>query len=124
MKLVDSTGWIAFFAGSQHADRYARHLDDLSTVITPTIVLYEVYKIIKRQIGEEQALIAAAQLSRTELVQLSDTLALCAADVALEYGLAMADAIVYATAQAREAELVTSDADFENLPGVLYIPVS
>lgn len=121
MKLVDSSGWIAFLADAPTAEQYAGHLVDLAAVITPTIVLYEVYKIIKRKVGEEVAITAAAQLSQTKLVELSDTLALNAADVGLEHGLAMADAIVYATAQAFDAELITSDADFAELPGVLYI---
>jgi predicted nucleic acid-binding protein len=56
------------------------------------------------------------------MVPLSDSLALAAADVSLEFRLAMADSIVYATARAEDAELVTSDADLRNLPGVTFLP--
>ena len=66
----------------------------------------------------------AAQLSRAHVIPLTDSLALSAADIALDHGLAMADAIVYATARACEAQLITSDADFATLPGVSYIPAS
>ena len=55
-------------------------------------------------------------------VPLSDSLALAAADVSLEFRLAMADSIVYATALAEDAELVTSDSDLRNLPGVTFLP--
>ena len=34
----------------------------------------------------------------------------------------MADAIVLATAQAHDADVVTSDADFKDLPRVIYVP--
>ena len=89
--------------------------------MTPTIVLYEVYKLIKRERSEEEAFLAASQLMRTRVVPLSEELAISAADVALEHGLAMADAIVYATAQREGAALVTGDADFRGLPGVRVI---
>jgi predicted nucleic acid-binding protein len=36
-------------------------------------------------------------------------------------GLAMADAIVYATAKDQEAEVITGDADLKDLPGVVYV---
>jgi predicted nucleic acid-binding protein len=39
----------------------------------------------------------------------------------LQHGLAMADAIVYATARDQEAQLITGDADLKDLPGVVYV---
>lgn len=122
MTLVDSSGWIEFFSGGANAGRYGSYLEELSEVITPAVVLYEVYKIVKRERTEEEALLAAAQIQKTRIVPLSESLALAAADVSLEYRLAMADAIVYATAQAENAELVTSDKDLRGLPGVTYVP--
>ncbi len=119
--LVDSSGWIEFFSGGPLADRYTSYLKDPTQIITPTIVLYEVYKKIKRELGEEKALLAAGQLSATQIISLTDSLALLAADVSLKYGLAMADAIVYATAQDHKAQLITSDADLKDLPSVKYI---
>ena len=44
-----------------------------------------------------------------------------AADVSLERGLAMADAIVYSTARAYSAQLITSDKDLKDLPGTRFI---
>ncbi len=122
MIVVDSSGWIEFFTEGPNARRYGRYLEDSSDLVTPTIVLYEVYKLIKRERTEEEALLAAAQIQKTRMVPLSESLALAAADLGLEHRLAMADAIVYATAQAEGARLVTGDKDLRGLPGVTYLP--
>lgn len=121
MILVDSSGWIEFFTAGANAGKYLRYLKRPSEIVTPTIVLYEVYKLVKRERTEEEALLAVAQIQKTRLVPLSESLALAAADVSLEYRLAMADAIVYATAQAEDAELVTGDKDLRGLPRVTYV---
>ncbi len=76
------------------------------------------YKLIRRERSEEEAVRAAAAMQRTRVVALTETIALTAADLALEHGLAMADAIVYATARMENAHVVTSDEDFEGLAGV------
>jgi predicted nucleic acid-binding protein len=122
LKVIDSSGWLEFFTDGPLAENYAEHLSDLSQILTPTIVLYEVYKRIKRERGEDEALVAAAQLKKTQIVVLTDTIALTAADLSLEHRLAMADAMVYATARLRDLVLFTSDDDFEDLPGVVYLP--
>ena len=119
--LLDSSGWIEFFTDGPLADQYAQYLTPKHQLITPTIVLYEVYKKIKREKGEETALLFVGRLSATEVVQLTESIALLAADVSLRYGLAMADAIVYATARDQKAEVVTGDADLKDLPGVVYV---
>ena len=102
------------------ASTYAQHLKHPNDVLTPTVVLYEVYKVIKRQRSEEEALTAIAQMGKTQVVPLNDTIALTAADASLTYQIAMADAIVYATALTHKAKLATSDADLASLPGVVY----
>ena len=119
--LVDSSGWIEFFAEGPLVDRYAPYLRAPAQLVTPTIVLYEVYKRLKRERGEDLALFATEQIRATQIIPLTESLALLAADVSLEYGLAMADAVVYATARDQDARLVTSDADFKNLPAVEYV---
>ena len=78
-------------------------------------------KKIKWERGEETALLFAGRLSATHVVQLTESIALLAVDVSLRHGLAMADAVVYATAKDREAEVVTGDADLKDLPGVVYV---
>lgn len=119
--LVDSSGWIEFFTGGSLAERYASYLTPTSQIVTPTVVLYEVYKKIKRERGEETAVLFAGRLSATEVVPLTESIAFLAADLSLRHGLAMADAIVYATAQDQGVKVVTSDADLKDLPGVVYV---
>ena len=122
MKVVDSSGWLELFTDGPLAAEYERHLEDPDQVLTPAIVLYEVYRWMRRERGEQLALVAAAALQRTTVVPLTPVLALEAADLGLDHRLAMADSLVYATAVHHQAELVTSDADFAELPGVTYLP--
>lgn len=121
MRLIDSSGWLEVFRGGPHADRLARMLADPREIVTPTIAVYEVYKVLKREVSEEDALQAVAQMLKTRVVPLSETLALESADLSLAHSLAMADAIVYATARPSGAELVTTDSDLEGLPGVVFL---
>jgi predicted nucleic acid-binding protein len=122
MIVVDSSGWLEFLTDGPLAEEYAVHLREPSEVITPSIVLYEVYKHSKRLRGEEGGLDASAIMTKTLIVPLDEETAMEAADLSLEYKLAMADAIVLATARLHNAEVVTSDVDFEGIPGVIYIP--
>ncbi|MBX3236104.1 MAG: type II toxin-antitoxin system VapC family toxin [Nitrospiraceae bacterium] len=119
--LIDSSGWIEFFIDGPLADRYAAYLSARYEVVTPTIVLYEVYKKVKRERGEETALSIAGRLNATRVIPLTDSIAYLAADLSLRHGLAMADAIIYATAQDQGAEVITGDADLKDLPGVRYL---
>ncbi|HYC90107.1 MAG TPA: type II toxin-antitoxin system VapC family toxin [Thermoanaerobaculia bacterium] len=120
--VVDSSGWLEFLTDGPLADTYAARLRQPAAVITPTIVIYEVYKHAKRLLSEEAAVDAVAVMQKTRVVPLTDELALVAADLSLAHKLPMADAIVLATAQAHEADVVTSDADFADISGVVYIP--
>lgn len=122
MIVVDSSGWLQFLTDGPLADQYASRLRQPAAVITPTIVIYEVYKHSKRLRGEDGALDAVAAMQKTRVVELNDELALIAADLSIDLKLPMADAIILATARLHEAEVVTSDADFEGVPGVTYIP--
>lgn len=122
MIVVDSSGWIEFFTDGPLAADYSTRLRNLAIVVTPVIVIYEVYKRLKRDLSEDDALVAVSAMQRTRVIPLSQDLALLAADLSLEHGLAMADAMVLATAKLFRAELVTSDADFRSLEGVTYLP--
>jgi predicted nucleic acid-binding protein len=115
--LVDSSGWVEYFTDGALADEFAPYLENSAEVVTPTIVIFEVYRVIRRQRSEEVATAAVAQMQKTLVVDLDQFLALTAADVSIEHGLAMADAIVYATARIENVDLVTIDSDFEGLPG-------
>ena len=121
MILIDSCGWLEYYTDGPLADKYYSYLKKTREVIVPTIVLYEVYKKIKREATEEQAILAVAQMQSSLVVPLKDSVALQAADVSLQYSLQMADAIVYATARSENALLVSSDEHFKGLENVDYI---
>jgi predicted nucleic acid-binding protein len=116
--LVDSSGWVEYFTDGPLADEFAPYLERLEEVITPTIVIFEVFRVIRRQRSEEEAMQAVAQMQKTSVVDLDQFLALSAADISIEHGLAMADAIVYATARVNGVHTITADADFEGLSDV------
>jgi predicted nucleic acid-binding protein len=120
--VIDSSGWVEFFTDGPLADDYASRLRKLSAVVTPVIVIYEVYKRLKRDLSEDDGIVAVSAMQRTLVVPIDQEIALSAADLSLEHGLAMADALVLATARKFHAELVTSDRDFEGIAGVTYLP--
>jgi predicted nucleic acid-binding protein len=78
-------------------------------------------RVVRREFSEERAIDAVALMHRAEIVSVDAALALAAADVASAHGLAMADAIIYATALRHDATLVTGDADFDGLANALVI---
>jgi predicted nucleic acid-binding protein len=121
MIVVDSSAWLEVFTVGPLADRCRAWVEGGETVLVPTVVLYEVYKVVCRERSEQDALGAVARLRRQEVVPLSPYIALEAADASLRHDLPMADAVVYATAQVNDAALVTCDRHFANLPGVEYI---
>lgn len=124
MHIVDSCGWLEWFVDGKQAETYKQYLAQVEAILIPGVVLYEVYKALKREIGEEQAILAVSYMKRSTVVPLDDNLALKAADISLLYGLAMADAMVYATARMHAATLYTSDADFKGLPLVQWMGTS
>ena len=85
------------------------------------IEIYEVYKVIRRDISEERALAAVAAMRRALIAPADESLALEAADISLTHGLAMADSFVYATARRHGARLVTADADFDALADTIVV---
>lgn len=124
MRVIDSSGWLEWFTDGPLADSYRAYLEKPGDILVPAIVIYEVYKVLKRAVNEETALLAVGQMRQSEVVEVDAALALRAADIALRHRLAMADAMVYATSQLHSADLVTSDADLKGLEGVTYLSKS
>ena len=122
MILVDSSGWIEYLAARPKADDFAPYIEGDEPLLTSVIQVYEIYKVVRRDISEERAIESVSALRSTRIEPLAESLALEAADIALEHGLAMADAIIFATATKHEADIITTDADFEGLPRVTLIP--
>ena len=118
MIVIDSSGWIEFFADGPHAEEFAAKLRNPASVLTSTIAIYEVYKWIKRERSEEEALQAVAAMKKTRIVALTEELALTAADLSLSHGLAMADSMMLAVARAAGSQLATTDSGFGRFEGV------
>ena len=122
MIVMDSSGWLEFLTDGPLANQFARRLRQPSLVLTPAIVVYEVYKHSRRLRGEDAAIEAVAAMRKTTIVPLTEEVALHAGDLSIENKLAMADAIVLATGRLNQAEVITSDSDFAGIAGVVYIP--
>jgi len=121
MNVVDSSGWLEYFADGSNADFFAPAIIDEARLVVPTICMFEVFKRLSLQRGKDAALQAMGMLYRGQLVALSDEIALQAALLSLEHRLPQADSIILATARIYEAILWTQDDHFKNLPGVEYI---
>ena len=121
MILVDSSGWIEYLAARPRAGDFARYIEGDEPLLCSVIQVYEIYKVIRRDFSEERAIEAVAALRAATVEGVDESLALEAADLSLEHRLAMADAIIFATAARHRAEIVTLDADFEGLPGATVI---
>ena len=121
MNVVDSSGWLEFFADGPNAGFFAPAIQRVSELIVPTVSLYEVFKRVLQQRDESQALQAVALMEQGAVVDLNATLALAAAKLSADLKLPMADSIMLATARAFDATLWSQDADFEGMDGVRYV---
>ena len=119
--LIDSCGWLEYLTDGANADFFSTPILAQSKIIVPTIIIYELWKKIVRERGEEIALEVTAQLKRFDIVPLDENLSISAAKISLELRIPMADSIIYATAQKNEAVLWTQDADFKGFRDVKYI---
>ena len=122
MRVVDTSVWVEWLIGGPLGRRLAKEIPDRAECIVPTIVQLELAKWLLREASEEQVDQVIAYTQKCVVVVLDTHIALLAAEMHRQYKLATADAIVYATAQARGAELLTCDAHFAKLPAVLYFP--
>ena len=122
MRLVDSSAWIEWLIGSPIGETIAKHLPEQGAWLVPTMVQLELAKWLTRERGEDKAdqVIAFTQVCR--VAPLDTEIALAAAEACRRHGLATADAIIFATACAHDADLLTCDRHFENLPDVILIP--
>ena len=119
--LVDSSGWVEFLGDGPRANKFAPYFEHEERLLVPVIVLYEVYKELLSAQGSPAADRFLSAALRARVVPIDERLALLAARLSLDRHLAMADAMIYATARAATARLVTSDAHFKGLHGVTLL---
>jgi predicted nucleic acid-binding protein len=121
MRVIDTSAWIEWLTGSPLKERLALEIPERDQCVVPTIVQLELAKWLNREVGEDEADRMIASTQKCIVVPLDTKIALAAADLHQKHRLATADAIVYATALAQKAELLTCDAHFDGLPGVKLI---
>ena len=119
--VVDSSGWLEYFTNDAKADSFAPYLEGDLTILVPTVVIYEVRKILSLNHGKTVADSFYSDVLRRTIVSFDEVLALKSAELSLHHKLSMADAIIYGTARHYEAQLITSDTHFLNLSGVTLL---
>lgn len=120
MNVVDSSGWLEYFADGPNAAKFAPAILSTRGLIVPSLSIYEVFKRVLQQRSEIGALRAVALMQQGRVIDLNSKIALSAAKLSVDLGLPMADSIMLATAREYQATLWTQDSDFEGMEKVRY----
>lgn len=121
MNVVDSSGWLEYFADGVNAGFFAAAIENTEELIVPTISIFEVFKRVLAQRGEDDALQASTAMQQGRVVDLDTSMALESARLSTTLKLPLADSIILATARAFDATLWTQDGDFRDQLDVHYI---
>ncbi len=120
MNIIDSSGWLEYFAGGPNAAFFSPPLQNTTELIVPSITIYEVFKTVLRQRNESAALQAVALMMQGYVIDLTANISILAAEISLAEKMPMADSIILATARLYQATVWTQDADFKGIAGVQY----
>jgi predicted nucleic acid-binding protein len=121
MNLVDSSGWLEFFADGPNAKFFATPLENVDELVVPTISIYEVFKSILRQRDESAGLQGVALMKQGQVIDLTTNISMMAAKLSLAHNIPMSDSIILSTGRHYQATVWTQDADFKGLDGVNYV---
>jgi len=121
MILVDTSAWIEWLVGSATGEVVAGNLPDQQDWLVPTLIQLELSKWLTREVGEDKADQVIAFTQVCHIAPLDTGIALAAAEACRSHKLSTADAVIFATARAHGAVVLTCDAHFEGLPGVTLI---
>jgi len=121
MNLVDSSGWLEYFADGKNAEFFAPPIEDTGNCILSAVNIYEVFRKLLTERDEQTALQIIAVMHQCRIQPVDEQVALSAAKISHELKLPIADGIILATARLHEAVLWTQDADFKDIEGVRYI---
>lgn len=122
MNIVDSSGWLAYFADEPNAEYFLPPLKEHEILVVPVVTIYEVFKVILRECSENEAFQAVVAMQKGRVVELNTELAIAGSKLSLEHNLPMADSIIMATAQQFNAVIWTQDSDFKNMSNVKFFP--
>ena len=121
MNLVDSSGWLEYFADAPNADFFAPAIEDVPNLLVPTICILEVFRRVLQQRDEKAALQVAAVMQQGHVVDMDSAVALYAAGIGVDLKLPLPDSVILATARMHNATIWTQDDDFKELEGVRYV---
>ncbi len=122
MNLVDSSGWLEYFADGKNADLFAPVIENSEELLVSVINIYEVYKRILVERDENAAKQAVYIMQQTKVIDVTPTIARIGAGLSFELKIPMADSLILATAKTYDAILWTQDADFKGITNVQYFP--
>lgn len=120
MNLVDSSGWLEYFADGKNAKHYAPIIQDIEILAVSTINIYEVYKKIIQQRDEKDAIQAIALMQQSNVIEVTEQIAINAAKLSVVNSIPMADSLIIATAQIIDATIYTQDNDFKGFDNVMF----
>ena len=121
MNLVDSCGWLEYLADGPNAAFFAPAIENIDTLLVPTICILEVFKRVLQQRGEDAALQSAALMQQGQVIDLDTGTAVNAAKIGHELKLPLADAVIVATARIHNAVIWTQDSDLMDVEGVKFV---
>jgi predicted nucleic acid-binding protein len=122
MNVVDTSGWLEYFADGKNAAIFAPAIEEREQLVVPAICIYEVFKKVYQSQGQAMAETRVADLVKGSVIDLTASLSMSAALISAELKLPMADSIILATAREFQAILWTQDEHFKDLPDVKYVP--
>lgn len=122
MNVVDSSGWLEYFADGTNARHFAKPIELVRDLLVPSLSIAEVFKRVLTQRGEDSALQVVAAMQQGKIVELDVPIAIMAAKLGAELRLPLADSIMLASARAHHAVLWTQDSDFKDVENVKYFP--
>jgi toxin FitB len=120
MNVVDSSAWLEYFAEGPNAQNFAEAIEDVASLLVPTLSIFEVFKRVLTQRGEDRALQIVAQMQQGQVIELTLPISLLAAQLSVHYRLPMAESVILATARTYRATLWSQDSDFESIEDVKY----
>ena len=121
MNIVDSSGWLEYFAEGKNVEFFAEAIEDAQYLLVPVICIYEVFKRLTQQRGLSAAQTSIGDMHTGQILDIDESLALSAAQISIDTKLPMADSLILATARAYHATLWTQDEHFKDVEGVRYI---
>ena len=122
MNIVDSSGWLEYFAAGPNAEEFSEPLSDTESLIVPSICVFEVFNVVLRERDEDAAILAVSLMSQGKVIDLNFELSIHAAKMSHDFKLPTVDGIILATGDAFDATIWTQDADFKDFQNVRYFP--